>query len=303
MIDSFTPVDPALIDAPPPTDSGYPDEIAREDTPEEMVGACGSASREFPQSLWIEARDREAQARENDSLKLWPINYTDRFTNQGGGNGIPGSHECTCHGFRTVYESSRNRARAINYPDGPKVGARYPESARGSVWLSPLSLYCRANSRRWGGAGVIQVLNIACNDGVLPDKVQPFEYKFEHTLHGTSGAGNSNQSHGPWVTERDFPDGWKDTAVWFRPREVVVSTDWEVALCLILRGYSISYGRKGHCVPPSFWNVSSNAVGYTDSYNRVLYDSMSTFKAACRSGFYAIISTTTPDDWMKPAGL
>lgn len=294
MIDSFTPVDPALIDVPPPVDSGYPDEVSSEDTPDALRSACGAASREFPQSLWIEPKDREAKARENDENKTWPINFIDRYTNQ------DPSHECTCHGFRTVFEGARNRSRAIIFPSGPKVDYRYPESSRGSAWISPLSLYCRANRRQWGGAGVIQVLNIACGDGVLPDKIQPGEHTFAHTLHGTSGKGNSNQSHGPWIVEEQFPDGWKETAKHFRPLEVVVSTDWEVALCLILHGVNISYGRKGHCVPPSGWNVSSNAILYPDSYNRTLYDSMSTFKAACRSGFYGIISTTTPDHWSEP---
>lgn len=295
-MNSFAPVDPSLVDVFLPEHDGYPDEIAAEDTPDAMRSACGAASREFPQHLWIEAKDREERARENEERKTWPINYVDRFTCQ------DPSHECTCHGYRTVYESSRNKSRGIIFPNGPVKDFRYEESQLGSAWISPLSLYCRANRRQWGGAGVIQVLNIACNEGVLPDKIQPHDYGFKHSLHGTSGKGNSNQSHGPWVVEEDFPSGWKETAKLFKPDEVIVSTDWEVALCLILRGHSISYGRKGHCVPPSFWNVSSNVIGYVDSYNIVRYDSMATFKAACRSGFYSIMSVTTPDDWMKPAG-
>lgn len=296
MIDSFAPVDPALIDVVLPP-SGYPAELAAEDTPDVLSDVCGDALIDFPDSWWVEAKDREEVARENDKNKTWGFNYIDRFTMQ------DPTHECTCHMLRAEAEAARNRARGIIFPDGPKKDFRYAESAQsGSVWLSPLSIYAEANPRQWGGASCRQVLEIARRRGFLPEKIQPHEYNFAHTLQGTTGKGNSNQSSGSWVSLRNFPSGWQETAAWFRPREVIVMTDWEQAQCALLHGQVLGYGRNGHAVPPSFWNVASNAYGYTDSYNIVRYDSAATFKKACRSGVHCIVSMTTPDDWMKPAG-
>lgn len=296
MIDSFAPIDPALIDVPIEEESGYSEALAAADTPEALREACGDTLREFPDALWIPANERKDRARQNDENKTWGANYVDRFTNQSP------THECTCHALRTSMEAARNRQRGIIFPDGPVKGRRYAESARGAVFLSPLSVYAIANRRRWGGAGCIQTLNIACKNGMLPDKIQPFEYDFEHTLHGTSGKGNSNQSSGPWLLEEDFPEGWKDTARWFKPLEIIVTTDWEQGQCLLLHGGVLGYGRDGHAVPPFGWNAASDAYPYGDSYDRVLYDSAATFRRACRSGVYCVWSMTTPDDWMKPAG-
>jgi hypothetical protein len=296
VIDSFAPVDPALVDVVLPEHDGYPDEIAAADTPDAMRDACGAAARDFPDGLWIDAKDREDKARENDKNKTWGINYLDRFTNQ------DPSHECTCHALRASAEAARNRARGLIFSGGPVKGKRYEESARGSVFLSPLSVYPIANPRRYGGAGCIQVLDISCRNGFIPDKIQPAEYGFKHTLQGTTGRGGINQSSGAWITERQFPDGWKETAKHFKPLEIIVTTDWEQALCMLLHGIVLGYGRKGHAVPPSFWNVASNVYGYTDSYDLVRYDSASTFRSAVRSGVYGIVTMTTPDDWMKPAG-
>lgn len=297
MIDSFAEVDPKLVDVFFDEHDGYPDELAAEDTPDVLSDVCGDALIEFPKSWWIEPKDREDFARENDKNKTWGINYLDRFTNQ------HPTHECTCHMLRAEAEAARNRARAIRFLEGPKKDFRYEESAMsGSVWLSPLSIYAEANPNKWGGANCRQVLEIARRRGFLPEKIQPHEYNFEHMLQGTTGKGNSNQSSGSWVALRNFPDGWEDTARWFKPREVIVTTDWEKALCMLLRGQVLGYGRKGHAVPPAKWNVASNAFGYVDSYNRVLYDSFATFKAACRQGVHCIVSMTTPDDWLKPVG-
>ena len=98
-------IDPRLIDVFPAEHDGYPASLALEDTPDALRDACGDASREFPEALWIERRDWVAKARENDAAGAWGLNYLDRFTNQNP------THECTCHSLRANVEAARNRAR------------------------------------------------------------------------------------------------------------------------------------------------------------------------------------------------
>jgi hypothetical protein len=292
-MNSFAPIDPALIDVLLPP-SGYPDELAAEDTQDNLMSACGSTSRAFPRSLWIEPRDWADKARENDRLGTWPMNYIDRHTNQNP------THECTCHSLRANFEAARNRARAVSYANGPKKGFRYEESKLfGSVWVSPLSVYAEANPRQWGGANVRQVLEIAVRRGMLPEKIQPAEYGFKHTLQGTTGGGGINQSRGEWVSVSRFPDGWKETAKHFRPLEVIFPGSWEEAVCLVLNGMMVSVGRNGHAVPWAQWNATEQAMAYPDSYDVIRYDSKRTVQNAWQ-GAFAIASVTLPDDWSKP---
>lgn len=300
---SFDPIDPQLIDRPlTPSKlvdghSGYPDAIAAGDTRDVLFGACGAASRDFPPELWIEPKDWADKARDNDRYGTWPVNYVDRYTNQNP------THECTCHSLRTNFEGARNRQRGVSYPDGPKADFRYEESGQvGSVWVSPLSVYAEANPRQWGGAGVRQVLEIACRRGLLPDKTQPHEYGFKHQLQGTTGEGNSNQSHGAWVAVRNFPAGWEETAKLFKPLKVIFPESWEQAVCLVLHGRLVSVGRNGHAVPYARFNVAENVMEYVDSYNVRRFDSLRTIKSCAANGSFSIDSVTAPDDWSKPAG-
>lgn len=299
MTDSFTTIDPALIDSPSPQvgpHDGYPVEMEAEDTIDALMDACGSASRAFPPSLWIEPSLWADKARDNDKYKTWGMNYLDRYTNQ------DPTHECTCHSLRANAEACRNRQRGVSFPDGPKNGQRYDESSKfGSVWLSPLSVYAEANPRQWGGANVRQVLEIAVRRGMLPEKIQPAEYGLKHTLQGTTGRGGINQSSGQWVSVSRFPDGWESTAAWFKPLEVIFPESWEQAVCLVLHGMLVSVGRDGHAVPWAQWNVSSNVMAYPDSYDVTRYDSLNTVKRSWQ-GAFAIASMTTPDSWDKPGG-
>lgn len=294
-MNTFTPLDPKLIDVPlhRPHD-GYPEEMKLGDTFDALRDACGSASRDFPDALWIDPSDWADKARDNDKYKTWPLNYVDRFTNQ------DPTHECTCHSLTRIAEGCRNRQRGIIFPDGPKKDFRYEESSKGSVWLSPLSVYAEANPRQWGGAGIRQVLEIATRRGFLPEKIQPHEYGFKHTLQGTTGKGGKNQSRGSWVRVSDFPDGWKDTAKLLMPLEVIFPGSWEQAVCLVLHGLLYGVGRSGHAVPWAFWNHQEQAMGYIDSYDVIRYDSLRTVKSAWNGGF-AIASMTAPDDWLRPA--
>jgi hypothetical protein len=294
-MNSFATIDPNLIDVVIPED-GYPDHLAAEDTADALRDACGDASREFPESLWIEPDDWADKASDNDKNKTWPINYIDRYTNQNP------THECTTHSLTRCLEGCWNRQRGVSYPDGPKKDFRYPESAEfNSVWFSVLSVYAEANPRQWGGANVRQVMEIACRRGILPDTLQPKVYGFKHTLHGTAGKGNNNQSNGPWVPVSRFPDGWQETAKHFKPLEVIFPESWEQAVCLVLNGMFVGVGRNGHAIPWGQWNPSQQVMAYPDSYDVTRYDSLRTVKGAWQ-GSFAIASMTTPDDWSKPAG-
>lgn len=306
-MNSFAPVDPSLIDVKLPEDErGYPEHFMLSDREDGVLAqCCGAASRKFPKAWKIDPKDWADKARENDKNKTWPRNYVDRYTNQ-----VP-THECTTHSLRTNFEAARNRGRGIIFPDGPKKNFRYAESATsGSVWASCQSIYAqvnpktRRNPQQRGGASVRQVLEVACNTGFLPDKIQPREYGFRHSLHGTSGGGNSNQSSGPHLSVDDFPEGWEETAKLLRPLEVVFPESFEEAVCMILHGVVVSVGRDGHAVPWDFLVFNGDQLvnfGYDDSYNVTRYDSYRTAQSAWR-GSFGIVTTTTPDDWLKPAG-
>lgn len=298
-MDSFVKIDPKLIDVKLPEHDGYPDELAKGDTRDVLWDVCGSSSREFPKSLWIEPKDWAAKARENDLHKTWPMNWIDRYTNQ-----TP-THECTCHSLTRAMEGARNRQRGVKFPDGPKRDFRYEDSAKfGSVWISPLSVYSEANPRQWGGAGIRQVLEIAVRRGALPETIQPRDYGFKHSLVGTTGRGGKNQASGSWVAVRNFPAGWEETAKWFKPLEVIFPESWEQAVCLVLHGYFVCVGRSGHAIPwgqAMFEGDSFKSMAYPDSYDVTRYDSLGTVRSAWR-GSFAIATMTTPDNWLDPAG-
>lgn len=304
MIKSTDKLNPALIDVPSPEiaktpgGSGYPDAMAALDTPDALRQCCGETAREFPQALWVEPNRWLEKAKENDANHTWGLNYIDRYSNQ-----AP-THECTSHGLRVGFEAARNRQRGIIFPEGPKKGYRYPESAEGSVWVSCLSVYAEANPGQWGGAGCIQVLNIACKRGFLPDKIQPKEYGFKHSLQGTAGGGGMNQSSGQFVKVSGFPSGWEATAKLLMPLEVIVVTDPEQAVSLLLNGLVINYGRSGHAVAQAILKMAGGggveATGYPDSYDVTRWDSWRTFQGAVRGGAYCIVSVTTPDSWDRP---
>lgn len=314
MIDSFVEFDPSLIDVVLPLDEqGYPEEQMLADREDGVLwDFCGAASRRMPESLRIEPRDWADRARENDKNGTWPTNYRDRYTNQGPGNGKRGTHECTCHSFDENFSIARNRARAIRFADGPKKDFRYEESTTsGSVWGSPQSLYCRVNPKtrrnptQRGGAGVRQVLEVACREGYLPDTIQPRDYGFKHAIHGTSGAGGLNQSSGPYISPDDLPEGWEETAKLLMPLEVIFPESLEDAVSLILWGYAVAVGRNGHAISWSRLQFRGNdliGAPYNDSYDRTLMDSLSLMRSAWR-GSFAIATVVEPNDWLNPAEL
>lgn len=295
-LDSFAPIDKNMIDVVFPMHDGYPEAFEAEDTRENLMQAAGDSSREFPEEWWVEPRDWAEFAREHDRTQSWPMNRIDRFTNQSP------THECTTHSLTRLAEAARNFQIGVKYA-GPKRDERYDESAQfGSVWFSALSVYIEANPGQWGGAGIRQVLEIACRRGFLPDKIQPRDYGFEHSLHGTAGKGNTNQSSGPWVKLSRLPEGWQRTAALFKPQEVVFPESFEQAVCCVLhRGVGV--GRKGHAIPWMqliFEGNNLKAAAYPDSYDVIRYDSVQLMKSAWR-GCFSIATMTAPNDWNDPA--
>lgn len=299
MISSFDQLNPAELDQqePAPRDGhhGYTDAHKAADTIDALRDCCGTATRDFPQELWIEPKDWAAKAKENDENHTWGLNYIDRFTNQSP------THECTCHSLRANFEAARNRQRAIIFPEGPKVDFRYANSAKGSVWIAPNSVYPEANPNIRGGAGILQVLEIAVRRGMLPEKIQPHEYGFKHAVNGTTGKGGKNQSSGPWLAMRDFPEGWQETAKMFMPLEVIIPDSYEQAVCLLLHGRVVSVGRSGHAVPWAMWMASDGSHAYPDSYDVIRRDSKGTARSAWR-GSFSIATVPSPNNWMDPAG-
>lgn len=305
------PIDQSLLDVVLPEGSGYPEDLAKGDTREVLSDVCqasGIIVTEFPSSMWIDRKDWAERAAFLKENKMRAIDYLDRFTNQGSGtnplNGRRGysTHECTCHSLRACMEACWNRQRRISL-EGPTSDRRTLATANShSVWLSPLSVYAIANPRQWGGASIRGVVKIAGERGMLPETIQPRDYKFKHTLHGTCGGGNYRQSSGEWVRLRDFPDGCEETSMNFRPLEVIFPDDAEQLVCLILNSHMVGVGRSGHAVPLGEWHDDDEAAGYPDSYNVMRYDSFRKMRGYA-GGAFAIVSCTQPDDYDNPAGI
>lgn len=288
-------VDPKLIDVFPEHHDGYTAEMEAEDTNDAVMMAAGAAVIPFPDEWWIEKKERIERAKYNDAHNLWPVNYLPRYLNQ-----AP-SHECTCHSLVMNCEIARNRARGVTYAEGPRKEYRYDKAGKvGAVYLSPLSVYAIANPGQWGGANVRRVMEIACDRGILPDKIQPADYDFKHTLQGTSGRGNLNQSGGRWIRESEFPEGHEETAALFKPKGVIIAPSLEHVECLLIHGVGYSVGRNGHAVCWNKWDWKEDLFPYADSYDITRYDSRRTASGAWRGGF-GVVTMHQPNDWEKPA--
>lgn len=277
-------INPADIDIVLPDNSGYTRAMAAEDTPEALAEL---GVREFPDKYWIEPREWQDFAAENDTLQVWPENWRNRFTHQGN------SHECTCHALVQNMEIAWNRQSSTK---------------KNAVWLSPLSVYAEANPRRWGGSSMQYTLGIAIDRGILPSENGPSGIDtqtelYKHYLNETAGHTREDRAGGSWKTLRQFPEDWEDTARHFRPIEVINPRSWEEIICLLLRGIAVSVGRNGHAIPyvQVVWEGRNIYAKYSDSYDVHRYDSQSTIKKGV-GGAYAIVTTTIPDDWSAPAG-
>lgn len=283
----------SMVDWFPSEPTGLSWQQKAKDTNENL---CAMGAVEFPDSLWIPEQEWKERARFNDENGLWAEDRKNRFTNQGGGTrqdgrSVRGTHECTCHSFVQGCEAAYNRTR---------LGQGLP------VYFSAMSVYAEANPGQWGGAGCLQVLGIGMERGILPDHAGPggidaqSKY-FKHTLTGTAGKGNKQQSSGPWVSLKDFPSGWQETAYHFRPREIVNPRKWQEIVCLLLHGFVVNVGRYRHAIPYNGvgWSSDDLLIPYTDSYDVIRYDSKNTLRSAV-GGASCITEMTIPDNWLKP---
>ena len=279
-MNSFDHVDPSLIDVFPTEHDGYPEEFEAMDTVESLraVGA-----RDFPDEWWIDPNDWDDAARDCDKYHTWPEDYRNRFTNQSG------THECTCHSLTQQFEIAYNAQR---------------HGAGTAIFVSPLSIYSEANPRIRGGANIQTVLSICQRRGFLPEYHGPDgpntqRGKYRHTIVGTQGKGNDQNSGGDWVRLSNFPDGWTDTGRHLRALKCINIDRWEQMVCIVLRSRAVGVGRKGHAVPLTKWMAADQVMQYTDSYDRHLYDSITTMKRSV-GGAHAIVTTCNPDDWDFP---
>lgn len=269
------------LDHTPEHTTGYAEDAPQVDTSDNLAGL---GTREFPDHLWIDPKDWKDKARENDKYGLWPEDYINRQTNQ-----TP-THECTTHALLQNMEIAWNRQRE---------GQGMP------FYASALSVYAEANPRQWGGSSMQKTLGIAMRRGMLPEHNGPDGTNqrelYKHTLNLSSG--RDDEQGGPWVRLSNFPDGWNDTSRHFKPLEVINIRTWEQSVCVILNGICDSVGRRGHAIPyvKIVWRDGRLYARYSDSYRVFRYDSVSNIRAGV-GGSYGIVTTTTPDDWSRPAG-
>jgi hypothetical protein len=272
MIDHII-TDRSLIDwSPPRFDPNYPGgqtgyvDPKGEDNSDELRMMGGV---DFPSSLWIEPKDWKEYARAQQIDKLDAESVRQRFTNQGAGPGIRGTHECTGHSLIQGGETAIMQQAAGD------------PSRR--MAFSQIGIYAIANPGQWGGANCLQMLRIAMEHGFIPEPIWGQSERFEHTLHGTCGKGNANNSRGNWVTPRSHPQyfsGAAATRQLFKPTEVINPRSREEMACIILRGQrTINVGRDGHAVPYMrlIWEPGQRSeqptFQYSDSYDVIRYDS------------------------------
>lgn len=287
MPDSLNVIFPdSKLDNTPIGDTGYNEDKAAEDSVESFAAA---GFVDFPDHLWIEPKDWEDYARENDKYQNWARDYSNRFTNQSP------TTECTCHCLLQCCESRYNKQRGAITQD--------------AVWFSALGIYEEADPSGRSGASVVGVLKIAMRRGMVPEYDGPAgpgtqKSKYKFTRPGTRGKGNATQSgEGDWLSFSRYPDSFTDTSRHFKPLEIINVDSWEQHFCLLLRGYAVGNGRSGHSIP-HMRAVKRDGVWYSeykDSYDTFRYDSISYVRNGVGAA-YSIASFTQPDDWAKPAG-
>lgn len=236
-----------------------------------------AGAKSFPDSLLVDRSEYDDRISELEKHKASADYFSGRFTNQAN------SHECVCHAAHQAFMIAYNRQ--FNGMDH-------------DIWFSPLALYTRiTNGRRWGGSNVMQSMYEMIEHGMIPDHDGPdgklAQTKlFDHTLHETSGRTEDWWPTKGWITPRELPEGWKETAKHFRALEVYTVPDREAHASCLLRGLCVVNGRNGHSIP-HVRLIKENGrylSKYKDSYKIYRYDSERLW-----GGGYVIRSVTTPD--------
>jgi len=256
------------------------DGMVSEVTEQELIYA---GAKSFPDEFLVDRSEWSDRIREHEKNKSSADYFSGRFTHQAN------SHECVCHAAHQAFMCAYNR----------QLGG-----LKHDLWFSPLALYTRITGRRrWGGSMVIDSMHEMIERGMIPDHDGPEgnlaqRDKFNHTLHQTSGRTEDWWPTSGWVTPRELPEGWQETAKHFRALECFTVPDEEAHASCLLRGLCVVNGRNGHSIPHMNLVKDDGRYysRYKDSYNEFRFDSKSLW-----GGGYVIRSVTMPDDPGNPS--
>lgn len=258
------PIDERLIDCEMPADGmieGHPDD--------ETFGD------EFPQAMVIPRGEWQQWITSNQAAGFSLTLYNDTLNYQ-----AP-EHSCVSNATETAIRVVRNAQLGLAH----------------RVKFSPMSLYCRVNSHRWGGSSMLKNLSESTSRGILPEDTPEQKLIFAHTAH----------QNAVYFPARELPDGWEQTAKHFRPLLAYRVLTAEQFASALLRGWPVVNGRSGHsiCHLELIARDGRFLSKYADSYGTArgdggyLYDSESKWATG---GAWCLVSVTCPDDPAKPAG-
>ena len=241
-----------------------------------------AGAKRLPDDFYIDRSEWDDRIREHEKYKSSADFFSGRFTNQAN------SHECVCHAAHQAFMVAYNR----------QLGGLEHD-----VWFSPLALYTRiTGGRRWGGSMVIDSMYEMMENGMIPDHDGPAgrltqKEKFKHTLHETSGRTEDWWPTSGWVTPRQLPEGWQETAKHFKALECYTIPNRDAHASALLRGFVVVNGRNGHSIPHTNLVKDDGRYysRYKDSYNVFRYDSERLW-----GGGYIIRSVTMPDNPDSP---
>lgn len=245
---------------------------------------CAAGATVFPDSLRIPRSEWADRIREHEKYSSSADFFSDHFTDQ------RPSHECVSHAAMQAFTVAYNRQYGGNSH---------------SVWFSPLALYTRiTGGREWGGSMVHDSLREMISRGMLPEYDGPggdndqFN-RFKHTVHQTSGSRSKpHWEKKGWITPRELPSGWEETAKHFRVLEAFTIPDREAHVSALLHGWAVANGRSGHSIPHMNMVIRDGKYysRYKDSYFLFRFDSENML-----GGGYCIRAVTMSDDPNKPA--
>lgn len=191
------------------------------DTPE----LFGAEASEIPVFEDVFAGDLIPKGDWMDHINADPdqcLTYLNRVNQRNGFRHQGNSHFCvangTCGGMECLME-------AADYLDG------------GVPSLSCVSLYQRAtNMRQWGGSSLSANVRFAMGEGALPARNDENDARFKHTWNWNTWEG------------KKLPQGYKNTAKYFRLKEVYEVKGEVGMVSAVLKGHPVLYARRGHCI-------------------------------------------------------
>jgi len=258
------PIDDEWIDAALPQDG-----LLKSSDEEESFGD------EFPPEMVIPREQWAARIAANQAARFSPTMYVSHMHFQ-----AP-EHSCVSNATTTAVEVVWFRQTGYQ------------------VKLSPMSLYCRMNSRRWGGSSVFGNLIEAAERGILPEDTPGNRRLFgSHVTHENT----------PYFQASELPSGWESTAKHFRPLLFFRIRTKEQFATALLRGWPIVDGRDGHSICHLELVVKDGRFlsKYADSYGEgrgdggYLYDSEGKWST---NGTWCLVSVAMPDNPRFPAGI